>query len=312
MNPNLAIVIPAYKADFFKETLQSIRDQKDPRFTLYIFDDASPSDLKDIVEQLDFNFDVRFIRFNKNWGGMSLVKQWERCIQNTQNEEWIWLFSDDDLMSRDCVESFYQTLENNPGYAAYRFNTEKILTDGEVVKKNSFPDSFDAIDFLNLKLSYKQESYIVEYVFSRRAYKAVGGIPDMPLAWTSDDLFCTRLADYGQIQTIRGGTVKWRYSDSNISGKAHPANAKQKLYASLNFVNWVMSQKHIYKNLKPSDLPVSWFVRQVRSLTAQISIYDELRCVLQLSRRDKRIWSHYLQMKKNRSKLWGWLKRFSS
>ena len=311
MKPDLAIVIPAFKADYFEETLKSIQAQTDPRFTLYIFDDASPENLKEVVDQIDFNFDVRFTRFNENWGGESLVKQWERCIQNTQKEEWIWLFSDDDQMAPDCVESFYQTLENSREYAAYRFDTKKILADGEMFKENTFPVTFDAIDFLNLKLSYEQESYIVEYIFSRKAYNAVGGFPDLPLAWASDDLFCTMLADYGQIRTIKGGTVQWRYSDSNISGKAHRANAKQKLNASLKFVNWIMDQKHIREHLKSEYLPVSWALRQLKSMRDQIKLYDELHFVHKLARIDKRIWNHYLQMKKNSSKLLGWLKRFS-
>lgn len=40
----LAIVIPYYKLTFFEETLQSLANQSDKRFKVYIGDDASPED----------------------------------------------------------------------------------------------------------------------------------------------------------------------------------------------------------------------------------------------------------------------------
>ena len=312
MNQNLAIVIPAYKPDFFKQTLQSIQDQSDQRFSLYIFDDASPSDLESVVKLYDFDCDLIYKHFDKNLGGQSLVRQWERCIENIGNEEWIWLFSDDDIMSPDCVKSFYQTANQKPGYAAYRFNTEKISTDGEIIRENRFPETFEGADFLNLKLSYEQESYIVEYIFSREAYRAVNGFPNLPLAWAADDLFCLKLADYGGIATIQDGRVQWRYSDTNISGKSDRKNARRKMDASLTFVRWILDHKNIGEKLEPKDLPVSWYVRQIKTMEGQLTLLDELKAVLKLSFRKKDVWRLYLNMKKNRSKFVGWLKRFSS
>lgn len=312
MTPKLAIVIPAYKPDFFFETLQSIRDQTDKRFSLYIFDDASPANLEEIVNRFNFEVQVFFQRFDENLGSRSLVKQWERCIRETEGEEWVWLFSDDDIMAPDCVKSFYLTLESKPGYAAYRFDTHKISNDGEVIKKNQFPDTFDGADFLNLKLSYQQESYIVEYIFSLKAYNEIGGFPDLPLAWTTDDIFCLKLANYGEICSIDGGVVNWRYSESNISGRNSRENARLKMEASSAFVNWVFDQPEVYKKLKPQDLCISWYVRQIRSMEGQLTLWDELKSVQKIARRDKRIWKHYFEMKKNRSKIAGWLKIFSS
>ena len=46
MKKDLAIVIPAYKARFFKEVLESIAQQDNTDFAVYIGDDASPDDLQ--------------------------------------------------------------------------------------------------------------------------------------------------------------------------------------------------------------------------------------------------------------------------
>lgn len=312
MTPNLAIVIPAYKSEFLQETLKSIRDQSDQRFSLYIFDDASPNNIEDIVQQLTFTVNVTFKRFDRNLGEEFLTKQWERCIAETAGEEWIWLFSDDDLMTKDCVESFYKSIEQNPGFSAYRFDTKKVSAAGKVIRENQFPHIFDGAVFLNHKLSYKQESYIVEYIFSRRAYNAINGFPDLPLAWTSDDLFCLKLAEHGKICSMDGGCVHWRYSDSNISGRDSRKNAQLKLQAASEFVDWIMDRPKIVQKLQPDNLPITWFVRQIRSLLDQLTLVDEIKAVHTVARYDKRVWLYYFEMKKNRSKIYGWLKKFSS
>lgn len=312
MTPNLAIVIPAYKSKFLQETLKSIRDQSDQRFSLYIFDDASPNNIEDIVQQLTFTVNVTFKRFDRNLGEEFLTKQWERCIAETAGEEWIWLFSDDDLMTKDCVESFYKSIEQNPGFSAYRFDTKKVSAAGKVIRENQFPHIFDGAVFLNHKLSYKQESYIVEYIFSRRAYNAINGFPDLPLAWTSDDLFCLKLAEHGKICSMDGGCVHWRYSDSNISGRDSRKNAQLKLQAASEFVDWIMDRPKIVQKLQPDNLPITWFVRQIRSLLDQLTLVDEIKAVHTVTRYDKRVWLYYFEIKKNRSKIYGWLKKFSS
>lgn len=312
MTPNLAIVLPAYKSEFLEETLQSIRDQSDQRFTLYIFDDASPNRIEEIIDQTSFETNVIFKRFESNLGGKSLTKQWERCIKETGNEEWIWLFSDDDIMTPDCVESFYKSLEKKPGFSAYRFKTKKVSATGELIRENQFPDIFDGAEFLNKKLSYAEESYIVEYIFSRQAYQDIDGFPDLPLAWTADDLFCLKLAEHGQICSIDGGCVQWRYSDSNISGSSDRNHAKIKLRAAAEFVDWILDRPKIAKKLEPQDLPLTWFVRQIRSMLDQLTLMDELKAIRSVSKHDKGVWNHYFEMKKNRSKILGWLKKFSS
>jgi len=215
-------------------------------------------------------------------------------------------------MTENCVASFYETLENTPGYSAYRFNTKKISEAGDFIRENQFPKEMDGARFLNQKLSYKQESYIVEYIFSRDAYKRVRGFPDLPLGWAADDLFCLKLAEEGGIYTIPGGNVYWRYSDSNISGMNNRSNARLKLQAAAEFVDWIMRQPNLVRQLKPKNLPITWFVRQVRSLLNQLTLFDEMKAIWNISHYNNDVWRYYFEMKKNRSKLFGWLKKFSS
>jgi len=53
----LAIVIPYYKLTFFEATLQSLADQTDKRFKVYIGDDASPENPSRLLERYQGKFD---------------------------------------------------------------------------------------------------------------------------------------------------------------------------------------------------------------------------------------------------------------
>ena len=77
MQHKLAIVIPAYKAKYLSETLDSIASQTDKRFCVYIGDDCSPEKIDNIVSQYKDKFNYVYQHFDTNLGGKDLVAQWE-------------------------------------------------------------------------------------------------------------------------------------------------------------------------------------------------------------------------------------------
>jgi len=311
MKHQLAIVLAAYKPTYLRQAVESVLAQTNTQFNLYIFDDSSPHDLQKELRGLPAALQT-YHRFDENLGATSIVQQWQRCIRHTKEEPWIWIFSDDDMMDKECVASFYETAGKFPDHPAYRFNTKKIDGEGHLIRENRFPEQFDAAEFLNLKLSYTVESYIVETIFSRNAYKKAGGIPDLPYAWAADDLFNAKIASLGTIRTIPGPAVSWRYSDENISGKKSASGAAEKLKASRKFVHWINSRKQIRQKLVPADLPAKWYVRQLRNLRAELSLADELKAVAPLIYSNPATLKHYLNMKIKQNRAAGWLKRFLS
>lgn len=310
MQNELAIIVPAYKSDYLKEALTSIINQSDQRFNLYIFDDSSPELIIENLENMALPQSTKIHRFEENLGRKSIVAHWHRCIAMTMEEKWIWLFSDDDLMDMNCVSAFYKALENGRDSVAYRFNTHKISDDGSFIRKNIFTDDFTASSFLNQKLTYSQESYVVETIFSRKGFEAVGGIPDLPLAWASDDLFNVKLALYGNVSIIQDALVYWRYSGKNISADKNKRSSIQKLKASRMFVKWICQRQELLSGLKPKDLPVRWYVRQIRTLQNDLSLLNELMAVIKLSTFDSRVWILYFKMKWDKSRIIAWLKRY--
>jgi glycosyltransferase involved in cell wall biosynthesis len=235
----LAIVIPAYKSEFFRHVLESIANQTYRNFHVYIGDDASPENIQDIVRKFSSKLPIHYHRFPNNLGRVSLAEHWRRCIALSR-EPWVCLFSDDDLMEERCVEAFYQELRVTSGrHELYRFNTCSIDGSGRLISDNvQHPQNESGADFLVSRLRGGRTSTAQELIFSRAAWEAVGGFPDFPLGWASDDAFIATLGSRKPIRVVPGPRLKWRLSGKNISTDNSIAMAIQKHQACRRFVQW--------------------------------------------------------------------------
>lgn len=225
----LAIVIPAFKSMYLKEALDSIVNQTDKRFRVYLGDDCSPYDIENIVNDYKDKIPLTYKRFESNLGGKDLVAQWERCINLTKGEPYIWLFSDDDTMESRCVEMFYNFLDSHPYDQLFHFNINMIddLNEGKIKSLNEFPSKLSASQYLEAKLRGKIVSYVIEFIFSRKIYEEIGGFQKFDLAWGSDFITWLKMSSISNngISTIQGENSKvcWRRSSENISpNKSHP------------------------------------------------------------------------------------------
>ena len=248
----LAIVIPAYRSLFLRQTLESIASQTDQRFRVYVGDDASPEDLRSICEEFKDRIDLKYKRFDENLGSISLTAQWKRCVE-LSHEPWVWLFSDDDIMASDCVRAFQA--EPKSGCNLLRFNVNVIDSEGRVTERCNFPGRLSARKFATGRFRGNIRSYAVEYVFRRSAFESSGGFVDFDLAWHSDDATWIRLSRKGGIRTISSARVSWRRSGSNITSQVSADIAIRKLNASLEYFLWLKSQK-----LRGIHGRTTWFV----------------------------------------------------
>ena len=223
MHHQLAIVIPAYKNTFLRETLSSIANQSDKRFMLYIGDDCSPNDVKSIVDEFKDKINLIYHRFDKNLGGTDLVGHWQRCIELTHDEPYIWLFSDDDIMDRRCVEYFNQLPNYIKEDSLCHFDIKLIdsQNNDRLVDLPKFPYKLTAGEFLEAKLRGRLYSFVVEFIFSRNLYHRIGGFKNFDLAWGADFMtWITMISECknGLITISKSdGLVKWRKSNENIS-----------------------------------------------------------------------------------------------
>lgn len=238
MKKRLAIIIPAYKPDFLKEALQSIENQTNHEFQVYIGDDASPADLGAIVKPFQERNGWIYTRFDQNVGKTDLIAHWNRCVQLC-DEPWIWLFSDDDLMGADCVDTFLKKLDSKPENQVFRFPFSIIDKDGnetETPPKDE-KETITGFEFGKLRFERKLLSSAVEFIFSREAYTRNGGFVHFPFAWCSDDASWIAFSEPGAISNLSEGRVYWRLSDNNISSQAG-TYTDAKLEAAASFIQW--------------------------------------------------------------------------
>jgi glycosyltransferase involved in cell wall biosynthesis len=251
----LAIIIPYFKLTFFEATLQSLANQTDKRFKVYIGDDASPENPSALLLRYQGQFDFLYKRFEENLGGVFLVKQWERCIALTADEEWLMILGDDDEMSSTCIEEFYQYLPeielNNCKVVRYA----TIIND-EVNQKLStlytHPTLEKATDFFYRRFTNQTRSSLSEYIFKRSSYEKFG-FYNYELAWYADDRSWLEFSEFKFIFSINTSYVSFRLSQENVSRANYKIKEKQKV--TLQFYKFLIG-KHFnkFKRYQRKDL----------------------------------------------------------
>jgi glycosyltransferase involved in cell wall biosynthesis len=231
----LAIVIPYYKLTFFDETLKSLSNQTDKRFKVYIGNDASPENPSLILEQYKDKFNFVYQKFEDNLGSTSLVKQWERCIDLVNDEEWIMILGDDDVLEDNVVESWYKHFNIfNKKSNVIRFASKSLNMNLNGIISNSFinPVWEKASDSYFRRYKGLSRSSLSEYVFSKDIFEKYGFL-NFQLAWHSDDAAWLFFSDGKPIYSINESNLVIRYSSLSITGKQN--NQKLKDIASESF-----------------------------------------------------------------------------
>lgn len=236
---DLAIIIPAFRKQFLKQSLQSLADQTNKNFNLYIGDDNSPEDLKEIVEEFSSILNISYTKFDQNIGAKNLVNQWSRCVDLINNEKWFWLFSDDDLADKNCVQEFYDTIKNDKEYYdVYRFNTRVIDLENNVISENLSPFTENAFDMAIQILLMKRGHCMPDHIFRKSKYDELGFVFSN-FAQASDWATSINFASEKGICSLKKNKISWRYG-ANISSNAYIDN-HEKVLGHLQSLRWIFS-----------------------------------------------------------------------
>jgi len=238
----LAIVIPYYKLKFFEETLISLSNQTNKNFRVYIGNDASPDDPIDLIKSFQEKFTIIYKRFEENLGGTSLTGQWDRCIEMVQEEKWIMILGDDDVLESSIVNAFYQHLAVFEEKSKVVRFASKIITEESKIISNVFehPVWEKAGDAYFRKYRGLTRSSLSEYIFEKAIYMKIGFF-SFPLAWHSDDMAWLEFSGNTPIYSINEAVVFVRNSSISISGKTD--NEDSKHLATLNFSKHIISKR---------------------------------------------------------------------
>ena len=241
----LAIIIPYFKLTFFEATLDSLANQTDQRFKVYIGNDASLENPADLLEKYKGKFDFEYHRFEENLGGISLTQQWERCIKLSNDEEWLMILGDDDYLSFTVVASWYANYNVFNGKAqVIRFVTRLVFEETQTVSETYTHQVWEsATDSFYRKFEHQTRSSLSEHIFSRMSYSKYG-FYDYPIAWNSDDRAWLDFSDNKPLYTINTALIYIRLSNQSLSGSK--GNEYDKNTANYHFLNYIVYTKLAY------------------------------------------------------------------
>jgi glycosyltransferase involved in cell wall biosynthesis len=251
--------------------MQSLANQSDKRFKVYIGDDASLENPSAIIEKYQGKLDLVYHRFETNLGGTSLVQQWNRCIALSSDEEWLMILGDDDYIDKNVVAAFYAQLEEvcELNIKVIRFATRVHELDGTYSKIYTHQKVEKSTDFFYNKFFNRSRGSLSEQIFSREAYLK-HKFRDFPLAWGSDNFAWLDFTNFGDIYTINEAVVYFRISTENISRKGYKDEIKNEaryLYFTLIIENFLLKFK------KEQRLKLLFYYEQLIYNLDKASIY---------------------------------------
>ena len=231
-------LVPSYKASFFEEALESIKNQTFADFKVIVSDDCSPEHLEPIYNKV-CSGDPRFTfrRNRENMGGKSLVSHWNLLVDMCDTEYLI-MASDDDVYEPQFLEQIDQLVKKYPGVDILRAKAVRTENGREVMRDGDIPELQSHDEFMQYFGVKKMVLCLANYVFKTDALKQMGGFPDFPTAAFSDSAAAIFLSK-NHIATTPDVLFTFRISNENLScAKNYSRNLEKGVWANLMFLDW--------------------------------------------------------------------------
>lgn len=238
-----SIVIPAYKATYLEECLDSVLKQTYPYFEIIILNDASPEKVKEIVDSYT---DPRIFYFENevNIGAVDVVKNWNKCL-SLSTGDYIICMGDDDKLLPNSLDEYLKLIRQFPNVAVYHGWTE-IIDENSLICDIQEPRPIIESVYSMMYYRWKgRKQYIGDFLFNRKKLKQNGGFVYFPMAWGSDDATAYMMAKNGIVNT-QVPVFQYRVNSQTISKSG---NVFLKLQGYEAFVKWI----DVFLQEKPID-----------------------------------------------------------
>lgn len=254
---NVSFVMPAFKRRFLKEAISSILAQTRPGFELVVVDDASPEDLKQIVDGFR-DGRLKYIRNDANIGARDLVAAWRKAM-SCASGDWIVLAGDDDVYAPDFLENMVELAQRHPGVDLVHSRV-KIINAGGTVEGLSpaKPEVESAISLMFDRVVRGAEQFVPEFMFRRSRMEEIGGFVSFPKAWYSDDATWALMAANG-CANCNEPLFSFRYSGVNISTSY--ARVFDQVEAGCRYFDWA---KGFLAKASPSGEVEAWMLGEIK------------------------------------------------
>ena len=228
--------LPAFKAEYLKEAIQSIVSQSLEDWELLIVNDDSPYDIEGVVNGFMPDSRISYLKNEKNLGENDLVSFWNKFFHRCKGDYLIFA-SDDDAYEPDYLYEMLCLSENYPDCDILHCRTRYIDPQGRVIQLAQPALCQESqIDFIYQVLLWGRKLTLQECCFKKQPLENAGGLVHFPLAWYSDWATAFLMAQNGVAYSERV-LFNFRMSESNLSRQDR--HSIQKTEAMKQFVNWM-------------------------------------------------------------------------
>lgn len=240
-----SIVIPAFKQRYLKEAIESCLAQTYKNLEVIIVDDASPEDLKSVVDEFS-DERIRYYRNEKNCGALNVVDNWNICLGYAEGD-YVICMGDDDRLLPICLEEYARLIEEYPEVDVFHGWTEIIDDKSNVTNLlDTRPDRECVLSMMWQRWNVRQQ-FIGDFLYKSVTLRANGGFYKLPLAWGSDDVTAYINAEAHGIVNTQVPVFQYRQSSITLSSIS---NGKVKLEALASEKKWTES---FLSRIKPSN-----------------------------------------------------------
>ena len=181
-----SITIPAYKAKYLRECIESILSQTYSDFELIIVNDASPENLTSIIETFN-DSRIKYFINTKNCGAVNVVDNWNKCLAYAKGD-YIICMGDDDKLLPTCLEEYDKLINKFPDLGVYHAWTQIIDENSNIVRLQEMRPEFESVYSMMWGRWSGRIQFIGDFLFNRKRLIKNGGFYKLPLAWSSDDI----------------------------------------------------------------------------------------------------------------------------
>lgn len=232
----VSIGIPAYKATYLYEAIESALSQDYKNIELIIVDDCSPFNLDIIVNQFN-DSRIRYYKNKENLGKVSIVHNWNKCLSLAKGEYFV-LLCDDDLLLPNFVSELLKLTNKYPNcnvFHARKINLHKDLSQTE---SPTWPQYENATNFLRNRLAKKRHHTITEFLYRTAAIQDKKYIV-FPKGFYSDNASIINFSQNGGIASSKECLAIFRYSEEHITTNSSTENCIGKTKDAIAYWKWI-------------------------------------------------------------------------
>ena len=215
-----SISIPAYKATFLNECIDSILSQTYKNFEVIIVNDASPYNLDEVVARYT-DERIKYYKNKVGFGAEHVVGNWNKCLEHA-NGDYVICMGDDDKLLPCCLEEYAKLISKYPDLNVYHALTEIIDESSKFSRMQEMrPEREGVYSMIYGRLVNNRQQYIGDWLFKADWLRSNGGYVDIPMAWGSDDLTAYNAALGKGVANSQVPMFQYRVNSQTISNSGN-------------------------------------------------------------------------------------------